>query len=480
MKKPLLTLTYALAFTILTFNLAVCAQAQTFSNVANFDMKDGFGPVGPLMQAANGNFYGATVNGGHYPHGNIFELTPAGKLRSMHDFCSQPNCADGEEPVWGPVLGSDGNLYGVAGSGGSNVVDSLGSGTFYKMTTGGAFTILYNFCPSAPCTDGQYPTGIVLGGDGNFYGTTFGGGKFNSGTIFRISPTGKIKVLYSFCSLKNCADGSEPSTPPILASDGSLYGVTARGVQVVYELTAAGSYKVIHTFCSQANCKDGDQPTSLVQGANGNILGTTVQGGKYNVGTVFEVTTADQYIVLDSLGYLRGTPFAGLALANDGNLYGVTVGPSGAENGGTVFEVTPTGRYTDLHTIAQCSITGYQPYTTLFQGTNGLLYGTTAYGGNDTEDGCAGDGTIFSVDNHFSPLVETVPTLGKVGKSVLILGNNLSGTTSVTFNGVPAEFKVEKDTFIRATVPASATTGIVSVVTPSGTLNSNPQFVVTK
>jgi uncharacterized protein (TIGR03437 family) len=76
--------------------------------------------------------------------------------------------------------------------------------------------------------------------------------------------------------------------------------------------------------------------------------------------------------------------------------------------------------------------------------------------------------------------VKTVSLGDKVGESVLILGNNLTGTTSVRFNGVPAEFTVENDSFIRATVPAGATTGTVSVVTPSGTLNSNPQFLVTK
>ncbi|MGA7753460.1 MAG: hypothetical protein WCB05_11530, partial [Candidatus Sulfotelmatobacter sp.] len=104
-----------------------------------------------------------------------------------------------------------------------------------------------------------------------------------------------------------------------------------------------------------------------------------------------------------------------------------------------------------------------------------LLYGSTNYYTNSNIAG-----TIFSLSNDLSPLVETVPTGGKVGKRILILGNHLTGTTSVAFNGVPAEFTVEKDTFIRATVPEGATTGTVSVVTPSGTLNSNPQFVVTK
>jgi uncharacterized protein (TIGR03437 family) len=93
---------------------------------------------------------------------------------------------------------------------------------------------------------------------------------------------------------------------------------------------------------------------------------------------------------------------------------------------------------------------------------------------------CNGYGTIFTLSNGLSPLVETVPVAGPVGQTVLILGNRLTGTTSVTFNGAEAAFTVESDTYIKARVPAGATTGTVSVVTPSGTLKSNPQFVVSK
>jgi hypothetical protein len=118
---------------------------------------------------------------------------------------------------------------------------------------------------------------------------------------------------------------------------------------------------------------------------------------------------------------------------------------------------------------------GYDPFYSPFQGTNGNLYGATAYGPAPC---CYG--TIFSLSDGIRPLVETVPVAGKVGKKVIILGNGLTGSTSVKFNGKPAAFHVVSDTEITATVPSGATTGKVSVVTPSGTLNSNPQFVVTK
>jgi hypothetical protein len=145
--------------------------------------------------------------------------------------------------------------------------------------------------------------------------------------------------------------------------------------------------------------------------------------------------------------------------------------------GGTHFEVSPTGKYTELYTFDVCGLTGYLPSPWLIQGTDGLIYGSTIYGGGP---GCDDNGSIYSLSMGLNPLVITVPTRGAPGKSVLILGNNLTGSTSVTFNGVGAKFTVESDTYIKATVPTSATTGVVSVVTPSGTLNNNPQFVVSK
>jgi hypothetical protein len=157
-----------------------------------------------------------------------------------------------------------------------------------------------------------------------------------------------------------------------------------------------------------------------------------------------------------------------LTLANDGNLYAVT----GGGNDNLILKITLAGGPTTVYRLR--SSDGGPPVGPLFQGTDGGLYGTTTYGPGGFS------GAVFRFSVGLSPLVETVPGAGKVGQHVLILGNGLNRTTSVTFNGVAAEFKVEKDTFIRATVPAGATTGTVSVVTPSGTLQSNPQFVVTK
>jgi uncharacterized repeat protein (TIGR03803 family) len=494
--KALLTLGLAVACAAFTFGLGVCAQAQTVTNLANFDRETGDAPFGSVIQATNGRFYGATFAGGFYRQGNIFEVTSGGELRDVYSFCAKPlkgECTDGASAIWAPVLASDGNLYGVTAAGGSNAGDyngddDPGSGTIYKLTLGGKLTTLYTFCPTTPCIDGQGPTGLIQGSDGNFYGTTTTGGRFKEGVIFKITPQGAYSELYSFCSLANCADGERPVFPPLQGIDGNFYGTVgtggATGAGVVYKLTASGTYTVLYNFCSYGNgpCPGGSGPTNIVQDANGNLFGTTEFGGTSErgedagEGIVFEITPTNQYIVLQNFDFRHGSALGGLMIANDGNLYAATIGDEFGTNGGTIVEITPAGVATTVYTFDECGSTGYNPVSTLFQGTDGTLYGMTVYGG----DGCVGYGTIYSVSNGLSPLVETSPVAGKVGQSVIILGNGLTGSTSVTFNGVEANFTVKSDTYIQATVPAGASTGVVSVVTPSITLKSNPQFVVSK
>jgi uncharacterized repeat protein (TIGR03803 family) len=499
--KSFLTLSFALACAALSFSLAVRAQAQTVTNLANFNRETGDGPFGSVIQATNGRFYGVTVAGGFYRQGNVFELTPGGELRDVYSFCAKPlkgECADGASAIWAPVLASDGNLYGVTATGGSNAGDyngddDPGSGTIYKLTLGGKLTTLYTFCPSTPCIDGQGPTGLIQGSDGNFYGTTTTGGRFKEGAIFKITSEGKYTELYSFCSQANCADGERPVFPPLQGIDGNFYGATntggSTGAGVVYKLTASGTYTVLYNFCSYGSgpCPGGSVPTNIVQDASGNLFGTTQFGGSSETGdnagygVVFEITPTNQYIVLQSFNITQGSALGGLMIANDGNLYATTIGNQFGANGGNIVEISRQGVATLIYTFGECGSTGYNPVSTLFQGTDGTLYGMTAYGGDGTFDGgCGGYGTIYSVSNGLSPLVETSPVAGKAGESVIILGNGLTGTSSVAFNGVTAAFTVKSDTYIKATVPAGATTGVVSVVTPSGTLKSNPQFVVTK
>jgi uncharacterized repeat protein (TIGR03803 family) len=170
--------------------------------------------------------------------------------------------------------------------------------------------------------------------------------------------------------------------------------------------------------------------------------------------------------------------FAGLIQATDGNFYGTTNG-GGANGQGTAFKMTSNGVLTTLYNFCSESgcVDGAGPEAALVQATNGKLYGTTGGGGTGT---CApyGCGTAFSLSLGLQPFIATAPTLGEAGKSVIILGTNLTGATSVTFNAAPATFTVGSATYIKTTVPAEATTGPIQVVTPSGTLTSNVNFQV--
>jgi uncharacterized repeat protein (TIGR03803 family) len=324
---------------------------------------------------------------------------------------------------------------------------------------------LYTLCPDAGCPDGAGPNGIVQGSDGNFYGIT-------ATTIFRVTPSGTFRVLFTFpCSPTACPSGTEARVPPIQGINGNFYGTAQTGgiknSGVVYEITPAGHYSVLHKFCSQTNCSDGINPTELVQDASGTFYGIAAYGGASGKnGTLFKITPAKRFIVLHT--FESGVIPWSLTIANDGNVYGTTLLDNASGTfGKDIFQITPEGVYTPIHQFSMDELPGH-----LFQATDGILYGTT------TSGGALGYGEAFSFSLDLDLLVKTVPVATKVGNGVLILGNHLTGSTSVTFNGVPAEFKVLKDTLIRATVPEGATTGTLSVVTPSRTLNSYPQFVV--
>ena len=465
--KSQFTLSLALACATVTFSLAVSAEAQTVNYLAAFDGVNGSQPS-TAIQATDGNFYAATA--GHaagLEYGNVVKITPAGDISTLYNFCSKPHCPDGAWPLTPPILGSDGNLYGVTSGGGSYLFNGGGWGIVYKLSLGGKLAILHTFCTVSPCLDGEAPTGIMQAADGNLYGTTYEAGQFNGGTLYKITPAGVFSVVHSFCSLANCADGQSPWLPPIQGRDGNLYGTVGGGpahAGVLYDLTPAGRFNVVHTFlCGGTICNLGGGPIGVVQDAERNLFGVTGGGGIYGNGTLFEITPTHAYINLYNFNSGESPLGTGLTLANDGNFYGTTQD--------TIYQLTPSGVHTTPYTF--CCIADF-PFTGLFQATNGNLYGAVEFYNS------AWNGAIYSLSNGLSPLVETNPTLGKVGKSVIILGNGLTGTSSVTFNGVAASFTVESDTYIKATVPAGATTGTVSVVTPSGTLHSNPQFVVTK
>jgi uncharacterized repeat protein (TIGR03803 family) len=461
----------------------------TFATLHSFDGTDGALPAAGLAQATNGNLYGTAFAGGANDGGTIFKITPGGILTTLYNFCSQggSSCTDGALPLAGLVQATDGDFYGTTLEGGANdkhlCNDGFGGGcgTIFKTTPAGVLTTLYSFCSQSGCTDGANPlAGLVQATDGNFYGTTQSGGAnlcggYGCGTVFKITPGGMLTTLHTFCSESGCADGANPLAGLVQATDGNFYGTTqsggANGSGTVFKITPSGTLTTLHTFCSESRCADGIYPyAGLVQATNGYLYGTTQQGGTADYGTVFKITPGGTLTTLYSFCSQSGCtdgfyPMAALVQATDGNLYGTTGGGSG-----TVFKITPSGTLTTLHSFDVTD--GYSPQAPLVQVTNGKFYGTTTSGGaND-------DGTVFSLSVGLGPFVETQTTSGKVGAVVKILGIDLTGATSVRFNGTPAVFKVILPSLISTTVPEGATSGFVTVTTPSGTLKSNVRFQV--
>ena len=208
---------------------------------------------------------------------------------------------------------------------------------------------------------------------------------------------------------------------------------------------------------------------SLVQGADGNFYGTTNLGGFENNGTIFKLDHRGVSILYRFPGGSSGGGPFGLMQATDSNFYGVA--GRGSSNAGVLFKITTAGVYTVLQSFT--NETGAYPLAAPLQDTNGLLYGTTSLGGTN------GFGTVYSIDLGFGPCVALVGYISQPGRTVQILGQGLTGSTAVAFNGIPAtSFQVVSDTYMTAVVPAGATTGPVVVTTPTGTLTSNKNLTI--
>jgi uncharacterized repeat protein (TIGR03803 family) len=446
-------------YVILLLAVAPClAQTPTFVALANFDGTDGASPVENLVQATDGNLYGTTYSGGPTLQGTVFKLTRSGELITLYTFCAKPNCEDGASPFSSLIEGTDGSFYGTTVSGGAH-----GVGTVFKVTPQGSLTVVHSF----DGTDGLSPSaGLIQAADGNFYGTTEYGGANRLGTVFKMTSAGVLTTLHSF----DYTDGAEPQDALIQGTDGNFYGVTYIGgangnYGTIFKITAAGVLTTLHSFDED----DGfGSLVSLVQADDGNFYGTA-QGGAYDYGTVFAITPQGVFTTLHNFDRTDGSTPEGLSQATDGNFYGVTAS-GGANLYGTLFEMNYQGAVTTLHAFDHTE--GSDPYGTPFQGTDGRFYGTAQFGGSEN------DGIIYSLSTGLGPFVSFLRNPAKVGQPFGILGQGLTGTSSVSFSGIPAIFTVVSDTFIKATVPAGATTGFVNVTTPTGVLSINVAFHV--
>ncbi len=473
----------SMAWLVLSFcaGTAPNSAAQTYTTLASFDSTNGVNPTEALIQGVDGNFYGTTSTGGANNAGAMFKVTPAGALTAVYNFCSQANCADGKAPLETLLLANDGNFYGTTVQGGAN-----GYGTIFKVDSAGVLSTLYSFCRKTSCLDGYFPeSGLTQGANGDFYGTTSGGGTKGFGTVFEITPLGKLTTLYSFCNGTNQSNcGEFPQANLIQASNGNLYGMTPLGGSndwgTIFQVTPSGRETNLYHF------QTGNPRGPLVQARNGSFWGTTLLGGQESSGTVFQVkagTLNNVYSFCTQPNCVDGTnPYAGLIQASDDNLYGSTTGGGADETDcfggcGTLFQITPAGALTTLYSFcseANCA-DGETPYGALLQATNGTFYGTAQFGGTSTacNGGC---GTVFSLAVGLDSFIKPLSTSGGSGSKVILLGDNLTGATSVTFSGAAAAFHVVSDTEITAIVPPGAATGEIEVTTSYGTLKSKAAF----
>lgn len=332
--------------------VANIASAQTESLLYNFcalsSCTDGQYPEVQLIEDSQGNFYGTTYEGGVHNGGTVFQLSPSGSFTVLYSFGA--STTDGTGPVGPLVRDSKGNLYGVTASGGA-----YRSGAVFKITPDGVETIVHSF--GANATDGLYPTsGLLMDKHGNIYGTTAYGGKgFGAGTVYKLSAQGAYSILHYFLG---GGDGLRPMASLALDEQGNLYGTTelggTLGVGTVFKITAGGTESVLHSFSASAAAKeDGCFPEgALVVDPQGNLYGTTYDGGAFHTGVVFKLSPAGTETVLHSFGG-NGDGIhtqASLILDASGNLYGTSF-QGGAFGAGIVFKLDSAGTETILHSF---------------------------------------------------------------------------------------------------------------------------------
>ncbi len=299
----------------------------------SFSGPDGARPEGGLIQASDGNLYGTTTAGGEFNDGSLFRITPDGQLTTLHSFSGTDT--QGRIPRATLVQASDGNLYGATTIGGV-----AGLGSVFRMSLDGAVTTVYSFNSLEGPVGVEWP--LIQAKDGHLYGTSYTGGNEQVGTIFKVTLDGKMTILKSFAFLSQ--EGGSPDGGLLEGLDGNLYGTTLSGGRssqgVVFAITTEGAYTRLHSFASTPKAGRGPQGT-LVQGPDGSLYGCTNSGGtfgdNFSGGTVFRMTLDGRVAALHAFDPARdGSGVKTLVRSADGRLYG-TAEERGTGGGGTLF-----------------------------------------------------------------------------------------------------------------------------------------------
>jgi uncharacterized repeat protein (TIGR03803 family) len=418
----------------------------TLTTLYSFGGSDGSGLYSQLLQATDGNFYGTTSGGGGAGGGTVFKLTPSGVLTTLYNFCSQGvACPDGQTSLAGLIQASDGNFYGTTSSGGAN-----GYGTVFKLTPAGVFTTLHSFDSA---NDGLGPHDrLVQASDGNFYGTTYLNGIGGNGTVFKITPTGTLTTLFSFCQNLDCSAGAQPEAGLIQASDGNFYGVTTAGGNghgVIFRMTPSGAMTPLHSFCPQGNCNDGNVPIgALIQANNGTFYGTTTNGGPHSDGNVFSLTGPQ---LVPTSAVLTSAPNP----SHQGQVVTMTATVH-AQNGGT-----PTG---NVSFYSDGVLTGA---ATLNAGAAALNYSSLALGTHSLVAIYQGGGGFAGSTSNTVQQVVALPastTTVTSSPNPSVVGDQVTITATVAPAGPPPPTGS-----VSFTTNGSAISGCTAVVLSSGT-----------
>jgi uncharacterized repeat protein (TIGR03803 family) len=347
---------------------------------------DGSNPFSGVILARNGNLFGVTPLGGGFGIGTIYEVTPSGSETILYSFM---NRTGGGSPQGNLVADKSGDLYGAACTNGA-----FNNGSIFRLSPTNVYKVIHNFRGKA---DGSCPTGsMVMDKLGNLYGTAVRGGKFNAGTVFRLTPAGQITVLYHFTGGN---DGLNPQGGLALTTIGNIYGTTLNGgtfgLGTVFEISHTGSQSVLWNFSGGA---DSRSPNGGLVFHGGAVYGTTATGGTGGAGIVFAAHPHSLAVVYSFTGFADGgNPPAGIVFDRQGNLYGTTSG-GGANFQGTVFKVSLAAPITEtvLHSFSG-NPDGTFPFAPLAIDPKGNLYGTTADGGDPSCSGNFGCGVVFKI-----------------------------------------------------------------------------------
>jgi uncharacterized repeat protein (TIGR03803 family) len=436
----------------LVFVLVEPGSAQTVTSILSFDETNGQLPDRTTpVQGRDGRLYGTTYYGGTSGAGTVWAEDPSGSGGTvLYNF----DGITAGNPQTGLTLATDGNFYGIAAT-------STYQRILFRLTAAGVLTVLHQFGE----TDGCYPVSPPIeASDGNLYGTTQGCGR---STVYQYTRAGVFTTIHFF---DTNTEGKSSMASPMQASDGDLWGTNAWGgtgqCGAVFKMDLSGN--VLRSLLM--DCTHNRHPSSqLMEAANGDIYGTTTAGGTARSGSVFKLdATRTISTVYEFLGRPDLANPSNIIQATDGNLYGTSF-TGGTTGQGGIYTIDSLG-YSVLYDFGN-NPRIVEDNSGIMQHTNGKFYSASESGGKYDR------GVVFSVDLGLAPFVAFVRPSGAVAKTAQILGQGLTGTTGVTFNGVAAtSFSVVSDTYMTVVIPAGATTGPVVVTTPTGTLAGNVNF----